>query len=163
MAALTRILGKSLHYICMTSSMRRSRCGSVRPNRFNSTFWASSGLDTSNLIQSPTSMILPRKFLKLSSNSVTWANNVPMRLTSLLVVEKSSSSIFSYSSKVADSQVFAECTSRTMQHYTSPKASSRPNMMFMFWMAWPEAPLTRLSIAEKQTIFPFIDLTKTWQ
>jgi len=72
LAAITRILGKSLHYICMTSSMRRSRCGSVRPNRFNSSFRASSGLDTSNRIQGPTSMILPRKFLKLSSNSVTW-------------------------------------------------------------------------------------------
>ncbi len=37
---------KSLHYICAISSIRRSRCGRVRPNRFNSTFWASSGVVT---------------------------------------------------------------------------------------------------------------------
>src|ERR1700690_2755006 len=31
--------------------------------------------------------------------------------------------------------------------HRSPPVSSRPNMRFMFWMAWPEAPLTRLSKA----------------
>ena len=30
-------------------------------------------------------------------------------------------------------------------------------MIFMFCIACPEAPFTRLSIAEKQTIFPFND------
>src|SRR6185503_5119431 len=33
-----------------------------------------------------------------------------------------------------------------------PVFSSRPNIKFMFCTAWPAAPLTRLSIAEKITI-----------
>ncbi len=38
---------------------------------------------------------------------------------------------------------------------SDPVFSSRPNIKFMFCTAWPAAPLTRLSIAEKTTIcFP---------
>ena len=40
------ILAKYPHYIRDISSIRRSRCGKVRPNRFSNTFWASSGVVT---------------------------------------------------------------------------------------------------------------------
>ena len=30
----------------------------------------------------------------------------------------------------------------------SPAVSSRPKLRFMFWIAWPAAPLTMLSMAE---------------
>src|SRR5690606_3883368 len=33
----------------------------------------------------------------------------------------------------------------------SPRRSSRPNRIFMFCTAWPEAPLTRLSITDSTT------------
>src|SRR5258707_4387710 len=33
----------------------------------------------------------------------------------------------------------------------SPVVSSNPNIRFMFWTAWPAAPLTRLSMAVKTT------------
>jgi hypothetical protein len=34
--------GKSLHYICISSSILRSRCGRVKPKPWSGTFWASS-------------------------------------------------------------------------------------------------------------------------
>jgi len=37
------IFAKGLYYICTISSIRRSRCGRVKPNLFSNTFWASSG------------------------------------------------------------------------------------------------------------------------
>jgi hypothetical protein len=39
----TRILGQSLHYICTGLSIRLSRRGSVRPSRWSSIFWSTSG------------------------------------------------------------------------------------------------------------------------
>ena len=33
----------------------------------------------------------------------------------------------------------------------SPSCSGKPHMRFMFWIAWPLAPFTRLSIAEATT------------
>jgi hypothetical protein len=36
----------------------------------------------------------------------------------------------------------------------SAVVSGKPSMMFMFWMAWPEAPLTRLSMAEMMMARP---------
>lgn len=38
--------GKSRDYIRSMSSIRRRRCGSIKPNRLSRTFWASSGVVT---------------------------------------------------------------------------------------------------------------------
>src|SRR5205085_10788696 len=35
-----------------------------------------------------------------------------------------------------------------------PMRSSRPSWMFMFWIAWPEAPFTRLSSADTTIASP---------
>ena len=40
------VWGKSRDYIGSMSSIRRRRCGSIKPKRLSRTFWASSGVVT---------------------------------------------------------------------------------------------------------------------
>ena len=49
------------------------------------------------------------------------------------------------------------------QDYIRPRVSSRPKIIFIFWIAWPDAPLTRLSITENIIILPLATIGKIWQ
>ena len=66
-----------------------------------------------------------------------------------------------YGTIVYGTIVYGTLAHGTMGPWPSPNASSRPDMTFMFCTAWPDAPLTRLSVTDTMMAWPSRRSAKT--